>query len=123
MKKNAFLVSLAVIISGCASVAVNEESLQSRTAFALGLEQGDFTISNRSDDGVRTDYTVTTNKKQVFSCYVTGVVSITGRNVSDAICSEKSSPAATAGKGKNAEKKPAGKASGCNDLLRAAGRC
>ncbi|MDR2186484.1 MAG: hypothetical protein LBE62_00355 [Azonexus sp.] len=122
MKKSFFSVCLAVIAAGCASVAVNEESLQNRTAQALGLRAGDFTISNRSDSGVRTDYTVTTNQKQVFSCYVTGTVSMVGRVVSDAMCTEVSSPAA-AKKGKSAEKKPAGKAPDCNDLLKAAGRC
>lgn len=116
MKKIALLALIAAAISGCASVAVNDDSLQTRTAQALNLQPTDFTISNRSDNGIRTDYTVTTHKKQVYSCYVTGTVSIMGRVVSDAVCT----PISGGSSGKPA---PTPKASSCNDLLRAAGKC
>ncbi len=82
-----------VAISGCASVAVNDDSLVSRTSSALGLSQNDFVISNRVDSGNRTDYAVKTSKKQEFSCYVTGTLTYTGKVVSDAVCSKVQSQA------------------------------
>ena len=117
MKTTLFCAVIFAALSGCASVAVNDDSLQNRTASALGVQKDDFTISDRSDSGVRTDYTVTTRKNQVFSCYVTGTYSVTGRVVSDAMCTpvgaKKGTPA------------PAAKATAkdCNALLKAAGRC
>lgn len=83
----------AIVVTGCASVAVTNESLEDKTAFALGLDKGDFTISNRTDSGVDTNYTVKTKKGQEYRCYVQGTVSIMGRTVSDAVCSRKGQPA------------------------------
>jgi hypothetical protein len=37
---------------GYASMAVTDQSLEDRTAFTLGLDQGDFRIGNRTDSGV-----------------------------------------------------------------------
>lgn len=121
MKKIALCGLLAVFFSGCASVAVNDDALQSRTASALGLRQGEFNITNRQDSGVRTDYTVTASNNRVYSCYVTGTVSYLGRTVSDAICTQ------TAG-AKTATQAPTAKAekpasSSCNALLKAANKC
>jgi hypothetical protein len=85
------LLSASALGVGCgsmAAMAVTDDALQQRTAFALGLERGSFTISNRQDDGVRTNYVVTTRSGQRYNCYVTGVVNITGRTVSDALCSK-----------------------------------
>jgi hypothetical protein len=75
------LLSASALGAGCgsmAAMAVTDDALQQRTAFALGLERGSFTIGNRQDDGVRTNYVVTTRNGQRYNCYVTGVVSITG---------------------------------------------
>ena len=83
----------AVITTGCASMAVTSESLEEKTAFALGLEKGEFTISNRVDDGIQTNYVVKTNKGQEYRCYVTGTISMIGRTVSDAMCNRKGEPA------------------------------
>ena len=79
----------AVAGAGCASMAVTEESLEQKTAFALGLDKGEFTISNRVDDGLQTNYVVKTKKGQVYNCYVTGTIAIMGRVVSDAMCNKK----------------------------------
>lgn len=118
--------------AGCASMAVTEDALTANTASALGLQPGQFTISDRVDQGVKTTYTVTTNAGARYSCYVTGTVSVTGRLVSDALCNELKSASASA---RDAGASPAntpgaapsatGKASDakCNALLRAAGRC
>jgi hypothetical protein len=114
--RSAFIVFTAantLLAAGCASVAVTEDSIQQRTALALGVEKGDFTISNRVDDGVRTDYVATTASGKVYNCYVEGSVSIVGRVVSDALCSEK-------GKAANKSMSPG---TSCNDLLKAAGKC
>ena len=74
---------------GCASVAVSDEAIVDRTAFALGVEKGSFTIENRVDDGVRSTYRVKTKRGEEFNCYVGGSLSVIGRVVSDAICNKK----------------------------------
>lgn len=84
---------VATIVTGCASMAVTDASLEDKTAFALGLEKGDFAISNRTDSGVDTNYIVKTKKGQEYRCYVQGTVSIMGRTVSDAVCNRKGQPA------------------------------
>ena len=83
------LLTLALsTLAGCASVAVTDSAIEERTAFALGLQPGSFTISQRRDDGMRTNYEVQTKAGQRYSCYVAGTVSITGRVVSDALCNK-----------------------------------
>ena len=83
---SALLLPFAIV--GCASVAVTEDALVERTAFALGLEKGSFTIANRVDDGTTTRYSVAA-KNQQFNCYVGGTISVMGRVVSEAICTKK----------------------------------
>lgn len=83
----------AAVVTGCASVAVTDESLEDKTAFALGLDKGDFTISNRTDSGLDTNYLVKTKKGREYRCYVQGMVTIMGRTVSDAVCNKKGEPA------------------------------
>lgn len=110
------LISAALMGAGCASVAVSNDAIEKRTATALGLANNTFTISDRVDDGVRTDYTVKTSNGKQYACYVTGTVSVTGRVVSDAICIEKA----------KANTKPASTtpaSSSCNALLKAAKKC
>jgi hypothetical protein len=75
-------------LAGCASVAVTDSAIEERTAFALGLQRGSFTVSERRDDGVRTQYVVLTKAGQRYNCYVTGTFSVTGRIVSDAVCNK-----------------------------------
>jgi hypothetical protein len=82
------LTSVAAFLSGCASVAVSTDLIEQRTAFALGLDRSSFTISNRQDDGLRTQYVATAKNGQRYNCYVTGTFSVTGRVVSDALCSK-----------------------------------
>lgn len=139
------MASSCAFLAACASVAVNSDALESRTSAALGIDRGTFTISNRTDEGIRTDYTVMTKSGIKYGCYVTGTVSVAGRTVSDAICKESARPAATkpAAEIREATGKP-GKKNGrtpqqaipaqkqtttpspapdCNALLRAAGKC
>lgn len=116
MKEVAVMACLC-LLAGCASVSVTENTLENRTAFALGLDAGDFTISNRQDSGVRTDYEVSTKRGERYACYVTGSVGV----VSDAICSRRAGP----GKA-NSSAEPKGESrqgAPCNALLKAAGRC
>ncbi len=114
---------ILIATAGCASVAVTGESLQSRTASAIHQPAGTFTISQRVDDGVKTAYQVRTATGKQYSCYVTGAIGMTGRVVSDAICSESAgSPAAASATAAAAPTAPA-PASSCNALLKAAGRC
>lgn len=118
MKKIVLFFSVAALLSGCASVAVTEDTLQSRTALALNLQPGDFAISNRTDSGLRTDYTVKTKSNATYACYVMGTVSYVGRAVSDPMCTQTS---AAPGKAKAATAQPV-KAT-CNELLKAAKKC
>lgn len=78
--------------AGCASIAVTDEAIVDRTAFALGLAKGDFTISNRTDEGTTTRYSVRTKTGQEFNCYVGGSISVMGRTVSEALCTRKGEP-------------------------------
>lgn len=110
------MAAIAVLTAGCASVAVTEDALTTNTAFALGLQKDQFTISNRADSGVKTTYMVETKTGRKYNCYVTGTFGVTGRTVSDAICSEM---------GKAGEPSPSTESTGgsCNALLKAAGKC
>lgn len=101
-------------LAGCAATAVSADALEKNTAFALGLEPGSFQISDRQDEGIKTTYRVVTRTGRRYACYVTGAVGITGRVVSDAVCSETGRPSGAA---------PAAGGMVCNALLKAAGRC
>lgn len=105
---------LALAVTGCASMAVTSDALTQHTAKALSLTPSEFAISHRVDDGVRTNYTVTTNQGATYRCYVTGSLTVTGRNVSDAVCA----PA-----GADSVEPDAGDSGECNALLKAAGKC
>lgn len=120
--RHAFILSgatVAVLVTGCASVAVTDDAIGQRTAAALGIEQSSFTISNRQDDGVRSSYAVKTKDGRTYSCYVTGSVSYIGRAVSDAICTEIGMTPKQAGK----PMQPVNPRAACNALLKAAGKC
>lgn len=85
---------LSILLVGCASMVVKEEHIVKKTAMALGLQKGDFTISDRVDDGLQTTYTATTKAGKKYNCYVEGSFSFgTGGVVTDAICSEPGKPA------------------------------
>lgn len=116
-KKLAAGIALSALLVGCASVAVNNDSLTQRTSNALGLSPDQFTISNRSDSGVRTDYSVHTSAGKTYACYVTGTFSVTGRIVSDAICSTMQAGAPSSQATNETTHQP------CNALLKAAGKC
>ena len=113
---------------GCASMAVTDDVLVTNTANALALPKEAFTISNRSDEGVKTSYQVKTKKGATYSCYVTGTVSVLGRTVSDALCAATGSqPSVAAKPSKATPTAPVNTATpsnpNCNALLKAAGRC
>jgi hypothetical protein len=114
MKKSILAVSLgSILIVGCASVAVTDDAIVKNTSMAIGLEKSAFTISERENEGLKTTYKVKTNAGKSYSCYVTGTVSVVGRVVSDAICTEM-----------GASVKPSTESNAsCNALLKAAGKC
>lgn len=107
---------LTALTSGCASMAVSGNTIEQNTATALGLTKGSFTISDRVDDGFKSNYIVKTNTGKQYGCYVTGTVSYFGRQVSDAVCIE-------ANQSDNPAKKPGKPGSSCNALLKTAGKC
>lgn len=111
-------ITFILLVTGCASQVVKEDHLKQRTAFALGLDQSAFTVSDRVDDKLQTRYSVNTNDGRKYNCYVEGSFSFgTGSVVSDAICSQ-----IGGGERMNSKSKP-GSGPVCNDLLRAAGKC
>jgi hypothetical protein len=79
----------ATAATGCASLAVTDQALVDRTAFALGLDKTAFTISGRVDEGTTTRYAVKTRTGQDYNCFVGGSFSVVGRSVSEAICTKK----------------------------------
>jgi len=110
------LALLAALASGCASVAVSNDAIETNTATALGLQKGMFKISDRVDDGVKSSYTVKTDAGRQYACYVTGTLTAMGRVVSDAMCNEIGKPVKQVSGG--AAPTPA-----CNALLKTAGKC
>ena len=76
------------LVSACASIAVTDQAIVDRTAFALNLSKSDFTISNRVDDGAATRYQVRTKTGQNYHCFVGGSIGLLGRAVSEAVCSK-----------------------------------
>jgi len=108
--------ALVALSAGCASVAVTDDAIEQRTSTALSLTPSSFKVSNRVNEGVKTTYQVTTSMGRQYSCYVTGGVSVAGRMVSDAICTDMPGTVA-------AGAAPAAPAPNCNALLKAAGKC
>src|SRR3546814_3730308 len=81
------------LVTGVQTCALPIFKVQSRTADALGLATGDFTVSDLEKDGVATRYRVTTNSGEKYSCYVTSTSGFVGfmsggSSVSDAVRSE-----------------------------------
>jgi hypothetical protein len=85
----AALAVTAIAASGCASMAVTDQAIVDRTAFALGLDKTAFAISGRVDEGTTTRYAVKTKAGQEYNCFVGGSFSVVGRSVSEAICTRK----------------------------------
>ncbi len=88
----ATLTVTAIAASGCASMAVTDQAIVDRTAFALGLDKTAFTISGRVDEGTTTRYAVKTKAGLEYNCFVGGSFSVVGRSVSEAICTRKGEP-------------------------------
>jgi hypothetical protein len=76
-------------LAACASIAVTDEAIVERTAFALGLDKTAFTIANRTDDGTTSRYTVRTRTGQDYNCFIGGSITVLGRSVSEAVCTKK----------------------------------
>lgn len=93
LTRTSLLLIATAMTTACASVAVTDQAIVDRTAFALGLAKSDFTISNRTDEGTTTRYSVRTKSGQDFNCFVGGSISVLGRSVSEAICTRKGEPA------------------------------
>lgn len=118
MKLGFIAVAATVALAGCASMAVTNDAITQRTSLVLGVQPSQFTISSRADSGTRTDYKVVTSAGDHYSCYVTGTFSVTGRVISDAMCTQMKAGSSTSS---NAEESKSGKK--CNALLKAAGKC
>ena len=123
------LAAALALLAGCAAT-IDQDGLEQRTAQAIGRSVGQFTITDRSEEGAgRINYTASTRDGKVYRCYLYGAtgfqkaMSFGQTPHSDAICT---AMAGGAGKGNPPPAQPAAaKGSGpeCNALLRAAGRC
>jgi hypothetical protein len=112
------ILALAPIIAGCSatnsvmsrivSVEVSEEVIASRTEVAIGEDSENFTISDISKEGTRTDWKVTVKSGETYRCYLEAAQDFGAKSISDAICS---APGAKSDKGI------------CDPLAKAAGRC
>ncbi len=120
------LAASLALLAGCAAT-IEQDGLEQRTAQAIGRSVGQFTISDRSEEGAgRINYTASTRDGKTYSCYLYGatgfqrVMSFGQTPHSDAICTPMAG-----GAGKRGQPAPAAKGAGaeCNALLRAAGRC
>lgn len=98
------------LLMGCASFAVSDEDLVPRTETAIGVSSANFTISNRVNDGTTARYKVVTKSGAQYNCFVGGAVTVTGKSVSEAVCTKLD------GSAPQSDKK-------CDALSRAAGRC
>jgi hypothetical protein len=78
----------ALVLSGCASMAVTDDAIVDRTSRALGVDKGTFTIADRVDEGTATRYVAKTRSGD-YNCTIGGSFSVIGRVVSDAICNKK----------------------------------
>lgn len=126
MKKTFIPVIMSIAMFGCASVAVTSDSLEDRTSTALHLSKSDFSIIQREDKGLETDYIVKTKSGTQYNCYVTGGMSITGSLVSDAVCSKaitSKTNSKTTGKTSKAPAANDTNNTQCNALLKAANKC
>ena len=65
---------------------VSVEALQDKTAFALGLEDDEFDITDVRKEGISTHYKVKAKSVAQYRCYVTAVLFTPA---SDAVCSKK----------------------------------
>lgn len=92
MRKKVLLVCLiagSAVLAGCGTLyKVSDEKLKERTAFTLGLDENQFTISGNKQDGMQTNYNVKTNKGVEYRCYVTGGPAMMGQT-SAAMCNKK----------------------------------
>ncbi len=114
------------LLSGCAAT-IDQDGLEQRTAQAIGRPAGQFSITERTEEGAgRINYSVHTRDGAAYRCYLYGAtgfqkaMSFGQTPHSDAICT-----AMAGGQSKGSRPAPAdrGPAAACNALLRAAGRC
>ena len=89
------LMLTCLVLAGCASVAITDDKITERTALALGLNAGSFTVHDRQDEATVSRYVVKTRNGDQYNCYVGGAVSLMGRIVSDAVCTKRGEPART----------------------------
>jgi hypothetical protein len=100
--------ALALLVSGCASMGADDATIADRTAFSLGMDRGQITISDRVNDMFMARYLATAQSGKKYNCEISTQPMIT----STPICTVRNSDG-TAG----------ALATACNDLLRAAKKC
>ncbi len=127
------LTTAAALLAGCAATT-SQQTLEQRTAQAIGRSVGQFTVSDKSEEtGGRINYTVNTRDGVAYSCYMVGAtgfqkaMSFGQIPDSDAICTARVGSNARGGNpsptGATAPSQPGRAGEACNALLRAAGRC
>lgn len=112
MKKKGTIASLFLLTVGLSPQLLHanvDEIIIENTSFALGIEASEFNITNVKKSGIKTTYSVSTNRGDYYKCYVASGAGV----ISDAVCSYFG----------NKSKKRAGTGVVCNELLKAARRC
>lgn len=109
--------SALVVLAACAAT-IGKDTLEQRTAHAIGRPIGSFAISETSEEtGGRVNYTAKTRDGATYRCYLysattfQSVMTLGNTPHSDAICSAMSGS------------RTASPVPNCNALLKAAGKC
>lgn len=124
------IATAAALLAGCAATT-SQQTLEQRTAQAIGRSVGQFTVSDKTEEtGGRINYTVNTRDGVAYSCYMVGAtgfqkaMSFGQIPDSDAICTARVGGNPRGGNpGAAAPSQPGRAGEACNALLRAAGRC
>lgn len=97
-----FLLAAAGALNGWAAELQSTEELQAATAFSLGLETADVTISNRQDSGMAANYWATTRRGRTYSCVRTAGVGTMSALRSSPLCNPTNAQAEAAPQPSNA---------------------
>jgi hypothetical protein len=125
------LAAALALLAGCAAT-ISQDGLEQRTGQAIGRTVGQFTITDRSEEGGgRINYTVNTRDGAAYRCYLYGATGLQNAVTfgqtphSDAICTAMAIGQTGTGNERAVATGQPGRSTGgaCNALLRAAGRC
>ena len=86
------VLTLLVILSGCASQMLSDDRLRTHTAPLVGVSATDLTIVSRSEQGTNTFYTVRTSAGAEYLCSINGGGVLAAGMVQGGQCTKKPEP-------------------------------